>query len=59
VSITIVLALLFIGALALMALTLTGYGSRDRSHEPPPRLPGFGLPNDAVRNPSKDDEPRA
>lgn len=36
----IVLALLFLGALGLMALALSGYGSPDRSREAPPRLPG-------------------
>jgi hypothetical protein len=40
VSFHIVLALLFIGGVALMALALSGYGSPDRSREAPPRLPG-------------------
>lgn len=38
--ITLVLGLLFIGALALMAVVLSGYGSTDRSDQPPPHLPG-------------------
>jgi len=32
--------ILFVGALVLIGVALTGYGSRDRSHEQHPRLPG-------------------
>lgn len=39
----VVLLLLFIAALALLGLVLSGYGSRDRSHETPPRLPGHAI----------------
>lgn len=37
---TLFLALAFLGALVLMGAVLSGYGSKDRSHEPSPRLPG-------------------
>lgn len=37
---TVVLLLLLIAGIALLGLALSGYGSRDRSHEQPPRLPG-------------------
>lgn len=37
---TLFLALAFIGALILMGLVLSGKGSKDRSHQPPPTLPG-------------------
>lgn len=37
---TLFLALAFLGALILMGLVLSGYGSKDRSHLPPPKLPG-------------------
>jgi hypothetical protein len=40
VHITLFIGMLFIGALTLIGLVLSGYGSPDRSHEPPPRLPG-------------------
>ena len=36
----IVLLLLLVGGVALLALALSGYGSPDRSHEKPPRMPG-------------------
>lgn len=39
----IVLLLLFIGGLALLGLALSGYGSPDRSHQTPPRLPGHTI----------------
>ena len=42
-----------IGGLALMALTLSGYGSPDRSHEKPPRLPGHDV-QDKLDNNNKD-----
>ncbi|MET0766991.1 MAG: hypothetical protein ABWY50_05050 [Aeromicrobium sp.] len=45
----LVLALLFIVGLGLMALTLSGYGSTDRSHEPPPRLPGHDVRDKLAR----------
>jgi hypothetical protein len=37
---TLLVAVLFIGGIALMAVALTGYGSTDRTHQHPPRLPG-------------------
>lgn len=37
---TLFLALAFLGALLLMGFALSGYGSKDRSHQPPPQLPG-------------------
>ncbi|MGA8986559.1 hypothetical protein [Aeromicrobium sp.] len=46
----LVLGLLFIGGLALMALTLTGYGAPDRSDQPPPRLPGHDV-QERLNNP--------
>lgn len=39
----VVLILLIIGGLALIGLAVSGYGSPDRSHEPPPRLPGHDI----------------
>ncbi len=36
----IVLLLLLIAGVALIGLALSGYGSPDRSHEKPPRMPG-------------------
>jgi hypothetical protein len=39
----IVLLLLLIAGVALIGLALTGYGSPDRSHRPPPRLPGHDV----------------
>lgn len=39
----LVLGLLMIGGLALMGLTLSGYGSSDRSRQEPPRLPGHDV----------------
>jgi hypothetical protein len=51
----IVLALLFIGGLGLMAVTLSGYGSPDRSHEPPPRLPGHDVQDQLARRDKGDD----
>ncbi|NRQ49803.1 hypothetical protein [Aeromicrobium stalagmiti] len=38
-----VLFLLLVAGIALMAVALSGYGSTDRSHEPPPRLPGHDV----------------
>lgn len=37
---TLFLALAFLAALTLMGFALSGYGSKDRSHLPPPKLPG-------------------
>ena len=37
---TLFIVLAVSGALALMTVVLFGIGSPDRSHEPPPRLPG-------------------
>jgi len=37
------IALSFLGALLLMAVALSGYGSKDRSHLPPPKLPGHAF----------------
>ena len=39
----IVLLLLLIVGVALIGLAVSGYGSPDRSHEKPPRLPGHDL----------------
>lgn len=40
---TLFLALAFTGALLLIGVVLSGYGSKDRSHEPPPELPGHKI----------------
>jgi hypothetical protein len=39
-QVTLLIAVLFIGALALMAAVLSGFGSTDRSRQAPPHLPG-------------------
>lgn len=39
----VVLLLLLIAGIAVMGLALTGYGSPDRSHTAPPRLPGHDV----------------
>ena len=44
-----VLALLFIIALGLMVVALSGYGSTDRSDQPPPRLPGHDVQDQLKR----------
>ncbi|MBC7631207.1 hypothetical protein [Aeromicrobium sp.] len=53
-SFHIVLGLLFIAALALLALALSGYGSTDRSHEAPPRLPGHDVQDELKRRADPD-----
>ena len=40
---TLLVGLLFIGGVTLMGLALSGYGSSDRTHEHPPRLPGHDV----------------
>jgi hypothetical protein len=40
---TLLVGVLFIGGIALMALALSGYGSSDRTHHSPPRLPGHDV----------------
>lgn len=37
---TALIGFLFIGAIVLMGLVLSGYGSPDRSRQAPPHLPG-------------------
>jgi hypothetical protein len=39
----IVLFLLLAAGVVLIGLALSGYGSTDRSHQPPPRLPGHDV----------------
>ncbi|MET1037153.1 MAG: hypothetical protein ABW075_02700 [Aeromicrobium sp.] len=39
----LVLLLLLVAGVALIGLALSGYGSPDRSHRPPPRLPGHDI----------------
>lgn len=39
----VVLLLLFIVGIVLIGLAVSGYGSPDRTHEPPPRLPGHDI----------------
>lgn len=45
----LVLLLLLIGGVALIGLAVSGYGSPDRSHEPPPRLPGHDIQDQLKR----------
>ena len=40
---TLLVGLLIIGGIALMGLALSGYGSSDRTHHHPPRLPGHDV----------------
>ena len=40
---TLFLALAFLGSLVLMGLVLSGKGSKDRSHEQSPELPGHRI----------------
>ncbi len=40
---TLLVGLLFLTGIALMGLALSGYGSRDRTHHHPPRLPGHDV----------------
>ena len=40
---TLLVAVLFIGGIALMGLALSGYGSKDRTRQAPPRLPGHDV----------------
>lgn len=37
---TLFIVLAVMGALFLIGIVVSGYGSKDRSHEPPPHLPG-------------------
>lgn len=39
----VVLLFLLIAGIAVIGLALTGYGSPDRSHAKPPRLPGHDV----------------
>ncbi|MEO6471409.1 MAG: hypothetical protein ABIR57_05980 [Aeromicrobium sp.] len=43
---TLFIVLAVSGALVLMGLVLSGYGSTDRSHLPPPKLPGHDFIKD-------------
>ncbi len=43
VSFEFVLLFLLVAGIALIGVALSGYGSPDRSHEPPPRLPGHDV----------------
>lgn len=45
----IVLLLLLIVGVALIGLAVSGYGSPDRSHETPPRLPGHDVQDRLAR----------
>ena len=42
---TLLIAGLFVVGLFTLGFALSGYGSRDRTHELPPRLPGHDIPN--------------
>lgn len=50
----IVLLLLLIGGVFLIGLALSGYGSPDRSHKPPPRLPGHEVQEQLARRKDPD-----
>jgi len=50
----IVLLLLLIAGVALIGVALSGYGSPDRSHEPPPRLPGHDIQEQLARRKDPD-----
>jgi hypothetical protein len=52
----IVLFLLLVVGVALIGLALSGYGSPDRSHEKPPRLPGHDV-QEQLRRRSGPDRP--
>jgi hypothetical protein len=47
---TLLVGLLFICGVALMGLALSGYGSSDRSHQHPPRLPGHDIQDKLSRD---------
>ena len=51
---TLFLALAFVAALTLMGVVVTGYGSKDKSHLPPPELPGHRYLN-AEPEPKEDE----
>lgn len=40
---TLLVGLLFIIGIGLMGLALSGYGSKDRTRQHPPRLPGHDV----------------
>ena len=46
----IVLLLLLIIGVALIGFALSGYGSPDRSHEKPPRMPGHDVQDKLKRS---------
>lgn len=46
---TLLIGLLFLGGLTLIGLVVSGYGSPDRSHERPPRLPGHDVQDELAR----------
>ena len=50
----IVLLLLLIIGVALIGLAVSGYGSPDRSHERPPRLPGHDVQDRLARHKDPD-----
>jgi hypothetical protein len=50
----LVLALLLLAVLALIGLALSGYGSPDHSHRPPPRLPGHDIQDQQARRKGPD-----
>lgn len=52
----LVLLLLLIAGIALLGLAVSGYGSPDRSHETPPRLPGHDI-QDELRRRRDPDQP--
>ncbi|MCW2840067.1 MAG: hypothetical protein JWR55_1550 [Aeromicrobium sp.] len=50
----VVLLLLLIAGVGLIGVALSGYGSPDRSHRPPPRLPGHDIQDELLRRKKPD-----
>lgn len=56
VPFNIVLLLLLVGGVALIGLALSGIGSRDRSHQQPPRLPGHTIQDQNAQRKKRDEK---
>jgi hypothetical protein len=54
VPFNLVLLLLLVGGVALIGLALSGFGSRDRSHQPSPRLPGHTIQDQRAERDERD-----
>lgn len=55
--VTLFIVLAVIGALALMGVALFGIGSSDRTHQPPPHLPGHDFLDYLEKDARKRDKP--